>query len=61
MMETYDGNKIRCIVLFIKEAYYVAQEVENFCKGKRIIDIKYTPVSDRYGTSHYVFISYLIE
>ena len=56
-METYDGNKIRCIVLLIKEAYYVAQEVENFCKGKRIIDIKYTPVSDRYGTSHYVFIS----
>ena len=60
-METYDGNKIRCVVLLIKEAYYVAQEVENFCKGKRIIDIKYTPVSDRYGTSHYVFITYLIE
>ena len=60
-METYDGNKIRCVVLLIKEAYYVAQEVEKFCKGKRIIDIKYTPVSDRYGISHYVFISYLIE
>ena len=60
-METYDGNKIRCVVLLIKEAYYVAQEVENFCKSKRIIDIKYIPVSDRYGTSHYVFISYLIE
>ena len=60
-METYDGNKIRCMVLHIKSEYYVAQEVENFCKGKRIIDIKYTPVSDRYGTSHYVFISYLIE
>ena len=60
-METYDGNKIRCIVLLIKEAYYVAQEVENFCKGKRIIDIKYTPVSDNYKTDHYVFISYLIK
>ena len=60
-METYDGNKVRCMVLRIKSEYYVAQEVENFCKGKRIIDIKYTPVSDRYGTSHYVFISYLIE
>ena len=60
-METYDGNKIRCVVLFIENSYYVAQEVENFCKGKHIIDIKYTPVSDRYGTSHYVFISYLIE
>ena len=60
-METYDGNKVRCMVLRIKSEYYVAQEVENFCKGKRIIDIKYTPVSDRYGISHYVFISYLIE
>ena len=60
-METYDGNKIRCVVLYIKSEYYVAQKVEEFCKGKRIIDIKYTPVSDRYGTSHYVFISYLIE
>ena len=60
-METYDGNKIRCIVLLITDAYYVAQEVQNFCKNKRIIDIKYAPVSDRYGTSHYVFISYLIE
>ena len=29
-METYDGNKIRCVVHLIKEAYYVAQEVENF-------------------------------
>ena len=60
-METYDGNKIRCIVLLITDAYYVAQEVQKFCKNKRIIDIKYAPVSDRYGTSHYVFISYLIE
>lgn len=60
-METYDGNKIRCVVLYVKSEYYVAQEVENFCKGKRIIDIKYTPVSDNYKTDHYVFISYLIE
>ena len=60
-METYDGNKIRCMVLFIENSYYVAQEVQKFCKNKRIIDIKYTPVSDRYGTNHYVFISYLIE
>ena len=60
-METYDGNKIRCVVLLIKEAYYVAQEVENFCKGKRIIDIKYAPVRENYETTHYVFISYLIE
>ena len=60
-METYDGNKIRCVVLLITEAYYVAQEVQNFCKNKRIIDIKYTPVSDGHGTDHYVFISYLIE
>ena len=60
-METYDGNKIRCVVLLIKEAYYVAQEVEDFCKGKRIIDIKYAPVRENYETTHYVFISYLIE
>ena len=60
-METYDGNKIRCVVLYIKSEYYVAQEVENFCKGKRIIDITYAPVSDNYKTDHYVFISYLIE
>ena len=60
-METYDGNKIRCVVLLIKEAYYVDQEVENFCKGKRIIDIKHTAVRDNYETAHYVFISYLIE
>ena len=60
-METYDGNKIRCMVLFIKNSYYVAQEVQKFCKNKRIIDIKYTPVSDRYETIHYVFITYLIE
>ena len=60
-MKTYDGNKIRCIVLLITEAYYVAQEVQKFCKGKRIIDIKYTPVRDNYETAHYVFISYLIE
>lgn len=44
-METYDGNKIRCIVLLIKEAYYVAQEVEKFCKNKRIIDIKYAQLA----------------
>ena len=49
------------MVLYVKSEYYVAQEVENFCKGKRIIDIKYTPVSDRYETVHYVFITYLIE
>ena len=60
-METYDGNKVRCMVLRIKSEYYVAQEVENFCKGKCIIDIKYTPVRDNYETTHYVFISYLIE
>ena len=60
-METYDGNKIRCIVLYSKSEYCVVQEVEDFCKGKRIIDIKYTPVSDNYKTDHYVFISYLIE
>lgn len=60
-METYDGNKVRCMVLRIKSEYYVAQEVENFCKGKRIIDIKYIPVRDNYETTHYVFISYLIE
>ena len=60
-METYDGNKVRCMVLRIKSEYYVAQEVEYFCKDKRIIDIKYTPVSDNYKTGHYVFISYLIE
>ena len=61
MMETYDGNKKRCVVLDVKSEYYVDQEVENFCKNKRIIDIKYTPVSDRYETVHYVFITYLIE
>ena len=60
-METYDGNKIRCMVLFFFFSYYVAQEVQKFCKNKRIIDIKYTPVSDRYETVHYVFITYLIE
>ena len=60
-METYDGKKVRCMVLRVKSEYYVAQEVEKFCKGKRIIDIKYTPVSDKYGIAHYVFISYLIE
>ena len=60
-METYDGNKIRCMVLHVKSEYYVAQEVEYFCKDKRIIDIKYTPVRDNYETTHYVFISYLIE
>ena len=60
-METYDGNKIRCMVLRVKSEYYVAQEVEKFCKGKRIIDIKYAPVRDNYETTHYVFISYLIE
>lgn len=60
-METYDGNKIRCIVLYVKSEYYVAQEVENFCKDKRIIDIKYTPIRDVHDIAHYVFISYLIE
>ena len=60
-METYDGNKVRCMVLRIKSEYYVAQKVEDFCKGKRIIDIKYAPVRDNYETAHYVFISYLIE
>lgn len=60
-METYDGNKIRCMVLYVTEEFYVAQVVEQFCKDKRIIDIKYTPVRDNYETVHYVFISYLIE
>ena len=60
-MKTYDGNKIRCMVLHIKNEFYVTREVEYFCKDKRIIDIKYTPVRENYETTHYVFISYLIE
>ena len=60
-METYDGNKIRCVILHVKSEYYVTQEVEYFCKDKRIIDIKYIPVMDNYEITHYVFISYLIE
>lgn len=60
-METYDGNKIRCMVLHVKNEFYVTREVEYFCKDKRIIDIKYAPVRENYETTHYVFISYLIE
>ena len=60
-MKTYDGNKIRCMVLHIKNEYYITREVEYFCKDKRIIDIKYVPVRENYETTHYVFISYLIE
>lgn len=60
-METYDGNKIRCMVLYVTEEFYIAQEVEQFCKGKHIIDIKYTPITLNNKVMHYVFISYLIE
>ena len=60
-MKTYDGNKIRCMVLHVKNEFYVTREVEYFCKDKHIIDIKYAPVRENYETTHYVFISYLIE
>lgn len=60
-METYDGNKIRCMVLYVTEELYIAQEVEQFCKDKYIISIKYAPVALNDKVMHYVFISYLIE
>lgn len=52
-----DGNKIRCHVISEQFATMFENEVEDFCKSKQIVDIKYTYAQG----CHCALITYYIE
>lgn len=55
-----DGNRTRCIVLNAQHEMELTNMIEDFCKGKKIVNIQYFPVSDVFAR-HRVFITYLVD
>lgn len=57
-----DGNKIRCYVITERFEINFANKIEEFCKGRQIIDIKYGYAPfDTYVDAYSALIIYYIE
>ncbi len=57
-----DGNKIRCCVISSQYMRQFTNDIEKFCKGKQIIDIKYSyaPINN-YVEPYSALITYYVE
>lgn len=55
-----DGNKIRCYLVTEQYATKFTRKVEEFCKRKQIIDIKYTYFPSA-GYTYSALITYYVE
>lgn len=57
-----DGNKIRCYVIVEEFGSRLERSIEEFCRGKQIIDIKYSLTSAGGNIDLYsALITYYIE